>query len=983
LKSSRIRIETVGKREHAPVRAITLFVLVALATALPSTTFGGGCPQPTFSPATVFPVGDFPIDLATGDLNGDGRLDLTVVNLESTFVSVLLNTTAPGASTPAFAPAASITTGDRPTGVAIGDINGDGRSDLAVSNYGGSDVAVLLNSTPPGAAMPTFAAPASYFVDGRPDSVELADINSDGRLDLVLSNPMINQVLVLINQTAPGAAAPAFGLPVVVTVGTYPTTAAPTDLNGDGRPDIVVTNFSSGDLSILINTTPPGSATPSFTTPTAVAGFTNPIAVAPADFNGDGRPDLGIVDQNVGEVTVLINGTSPGSTTPTFVHSPSVVLGDLIVEAAASDVNGDGRADVVVPVFTSSVIAVLINSTAPGAATASFAMPVEVPTSQTPGGISLGDFNGDGAADLATTDSGIDLVAVHLNTCAVACTTMEFSSPTAFAAEDEPLAIATSDFNGDGLEDCVVANGVADTVSIFLSTTAPGAAVPSFSPGVSFAAGDEPASIVPVDINLDGRADLATVNFQSDKISVLMNLTAPGATSPTFDALVELPVGNAPTEIAAADLNGDGRADLVSADFGADTLTVFLNATPPGSASPVFASGVTIASPGAPEAVAATDVNGDGRLDLVTADVSTDTAGVRLNLTTPGSMTPLFGPPTSFAVGNVPASIAAADINGDGRPDLATTSLSDGLVSVLVNTTAPGAATPSFAPSAGLSCPVSQYFVRTCDLNNDGKADLMSTNEKAAGIWVLVNMTPPGSAIPVFAPGQFVSAGGAERAFACTDFNGDGRADIVGVNRAVDTVSVILNNSCAACELVCPDNIAVDASAQQGTEIGAIVNYQLPVATGSCSGAPVTCAPAPGSFFPVGTTTVACATSAAGLGTPSCSFTVTVRSAFSLCVADDASGDVISIVADRASPLYRLWQLRVASTGQVLEGRAERLVFTPGRSLVASDHDSRLVRMDLTVNFGARTATATVVDLVSGRRFIIRDRNIANDPPCS
>jgi hypothetical protein len=115
----------------------------------------------------------------------------------------------------------------------------------------------------------------------------------------------------------------------------------------------------------------------------------------------------------------------------------------------------------------------------------------------------------------------------------------------------------------------------------------------------------------------------------------------------------------------------------------------------------------------------------------------------------------------------------------------------------------------------------------------------------------------------------------------------------------------------------------------------------------------------------------------------SCQFTITVGSPFNACCVDDATGNTISIVADPASPLYGFWQFRVAATGQVLQGLAESVSYIPGHSLTAYDRDSPRVRMDIQINYGAGTCTATVLDYAAGGvRYVVRDRDITNNPPC-
>src|SRR5262249_30256523 len=120
----------------------------------------------SFAPQQTFATGTNPISVALGDVNGDGRPDLLVANFQSNSVSVLLNTTAAGASAPSFAPQQPFATGTSPFSVALGDVNGDGRPDLLVANNGDSTVSVLLNTTAPGATTPSFAPQQTFAADG-------------------------------------------------------------------------------------------------------------------------------------------------------------------------------------------------------------------------------------------------------------------------------------------------------------------------------------------------------------------------------------------------------------------------------------------------------------------------------------------------------------------------------------------------------------------------------------------------------------------------------------------------------------------------------------------------------------------------------------------------------------------------------------------------------------------------------------------------
>src|SRR5207249_4271662 len=142
--------------------------------------------------------------------NLDGKLDLAVANSNSNTVSVLLNTTAPGAATPSFAAKQDFATGTTPRSITEGDLNGDGELDLAVANANSNTVSVLLNTSGLGAATSIFATKQDFVTGTTPLSVTVGDLNVDGKLDLAIANNNSSTVSVLLNTSAPGAATPSF-----------------------------------------------------------------------------------------------------------------------------------------------------------------------------------------------------------------------------------------------------------------------------------------------------------------------------------------------------------------------------------------------------------------------------------------------------------------------------------------------------------------------------------------------------------------------------------------------------------------------------------------------------------------------------------------------------------------------------------------------------------------------------------------------------
>jgi parallel beta-helix repeat protein len=257
-------------------------------------------------------------------LNGDGRPDLAISNFLSNSVSVLLNTTAPGATTPAYAAQTTFATGSDPQSVSIGDLNGDGRPDLAIANFLSDSVSVLLSTTAPGATAPSFAAQTSFATGTGPLSVSIGDVNGDGRPDLAISNYFSNSVSVLLNTTAPGATTPSYATQTAFTTGTNPYSVSIGDFNGDGKPDLAVANQSPNSVSVLMNaTTPTCNLTVSSATGTtfaAAVGGTTPltsVTIASGPTSLGGNVTTTGSQTYTGAVTLAANSTLTG-TIPTF-----------------------------------------------------------------------------------------------------------------------------------------------------------------------------------------------------------------------------------------------------------------------------------------------------------------------------------------------------------------------------------------------------------------------------------------------------------------------------------------------------------------------------------------------------------------------------------------------------------------------------------------------------------------------------------------
>jgi hypothetical protein len=803
----------------------------SLTFALQLDSAAGIGPPPGFVNQQNFPTGVDPGAISVADINGDGKLDLIVANTRDNTVSVLLNVTGPRDVVPVFAPQQTFATGSAPFSVAIADINGDGKPDLIIVNLSDDTISVLMNTTTPGAAIASFGAQQTLATGVTPYSVTSADLNGDGKPDLIVANLNSKDVSVFLNTTPPQAPLATFSAPQTFSTGSGPQSVATADVNGDGKPDLIVANITDSTIVVLTNMTEPGAMLASFTAPQIVGSGSQVVA---ADLNGDGKPDLMIQNHVDSTILALVNTTAAGSSVPSFAAPQLVATGQAI--GAIIDVNGDGKPDLVALNVTSSPISVLRNTTAPGASVVSFGIPETFASAPLGGILTAADLNGDGKPDLILVtepnDAGLPgSIAVLTNATESAIATTQFSSQQAIPVGESPLAIVSADINGDGKPDLIVTNYMDSTISVLLNITPPGAVAPSFATQQTFVTGLFPDSIAIADVNGDGKLDLVVTNRVDNTVSVLLNTTSPGATIASFAGQKAFPTGQWPQSVAVADLNGDGKLDLIIGNHDDNTISVLLNTTEPGATTPTFAAQQTFVAILASKpdsladfvSIAIADINADGMPDIIISNSSDDTVAVLTNTTPPGASIASFAAPVAFPTGVWPSSVKAADVNDDGRADLLTTNLIDSTVSVLINTTPPGAAIPQFAPRQDFYAALSPTFVTTADVNGDGKVDLIVAC--ADQITVLLNTTGFLRTPAVdFASGLSLPAGDSPAGTTAADLNGDGKLDLVATNYFDNTISVVLNSQYQA---VVPSNPAT------GTIVHGYVNLDQHGLTGS------------------------------------------------------------------------------------------------------------------------------------------------------
>lgn len=683
---------------------------------------GDGAGGFTEAPGSPVPVGQKPCTMTSGDFNGDGKVDLATANCNSNDVTILLGN---GDGTFTQPPGSPFAVGSAPNGIVAGDLNGDGKLDLAIANENDDNVTILL-----GNGDGTFAAAAGspIAVGTTPNAIAIGHFDAGATLDLAVANLGSSDVTILLGN-GNGAFTPAGGSPVAV--GTSPGWIAAGDLNGDGKTDLVTANEGADSISIL-----KGNGDGTFTAAPDITFGTMPaFFVTIDDLNGDGKLDLCVLLTFDYRAAILL-GNGDGTFAP-----PKFYMPDADPETAAvGDFNSDGKKDLVIAHFDIDKISFMYgNGDGSFAALRLFAAGGD----RTLAGV-FADFNGDGKSDLAVVNADTNTMGVLSGDGKGG-----FGATTTYPTGSTPFAIAAADFNGDGKTDLAVANQGDATISFFA-----GNGDGTFAAATTFLAGTSPSAIVAADFNGDGRPDIAVANTASNTVGILL-----GNGNGTFQPPLFVPVGSSPIAIALADFNGDGRIDLATANSASNDVTILL-----GNGNGTFLAAGTVTAGSAPSAIVAVDLNGDGKPDLAAANQTSNDVSILI-----GSGTGTFTAGTSVAVDVDPLSIAVADFDGNGVPDLVTSNKTNDTISVLL-----GAGNGTFTRTDFSTKPTlislsgGTHGVVAGDINGDGHSDVAVLKDLGTpDIWIfLSDCLLPATHFSVVAPPT--SAAGASFAFTVT-----------------------------------------------------------------------------------------------------------------------------------------------------------------------------------------------------------------------
>jgi hypothetical protein len=392
--------------------------------------------------------------------------------------------------------------------------------------------------------------------------------------------------------------------------------------------------------------------------------------------NGDGKPDLicasPIPPGALGGDNTLTIFTNDGS--GGFGFDGKLAAGGAPFSVAAADVNGDGQLDLICPSLAGNggTVMVFTNTIIPGHT--GFSLISSPGVGANPFPVIAVDVNGDGKLDLISANAGDNTLTVLTNDG-----NGFFGSNATLNVGSVPACVVAADVNGDGKPDLICGNWYDGTLTVFTNN---GSGIFGFNATLSAGTGfpnPYPVrvySIAAADVNGAGKPDLIRANYSGFSLTLWTNNGSGG-----FGTNPAQRFGPASISVAVADVNGDGKPDLISADFNSQTLRVWTN-----NGSGIFGSNATLTVNGHPDCVTAADVNGDGKPDLISVNttyVNGSTTGTLTVFTNNGSGT--FGLYATLNVGLYPMCVVAADVNGDGRLDLITANSYDNNLSVFFN----------------------------------------------------------------------------------------------------------------------------------------------------------------------------------------------------------------------------------------------------------------------------------------------------------
>jgi hypothetical protein len=826
----------------------------------------------SFADKTTYATAFGPNHLDLGDLDGDGKPDIAVANGYGNSISVFRNTSTPG--TFSLAPKTDYPAGLSPYGIAIADINADGKPDIVVANSQTNTISVFKNKSTPGNL--SFENKLDIIAGATPYHLSVGDIDGDALPDVVVTNPGTNTITVLRNISVQNS--------ISFSISQFPCGLNPrhvhiADLDNDGKADLAIAPYQAGyAVSILQNTSMPGTI--SFNTPANFGQFNpdpstaGPMCVVAGDINGDGKPDLAVANQTRSRLTLLRNTSNGGSLSFNEAEDYTYLVNNPYT-VSIGDLNGDDRPDVVLGSFFSRKLHIYKNLSGTAIARLDSFAPTNAASGDT---VVIHGKNFTGATEVSfgvktatavtvVNDSTVKAVVADMSQSG----NISISTPQGIASaagfiytgplitsftpqvggKGSPITIKGRNFIGatainfgtapatsftivsDSVLTAIVDTGATGAIKIttprgtaslngFTYTGLP--AIAYFTPGNMASVG---STVTITGANFNPIADSNTVYFGTAKANIsnasisTLTVTVPSGTSSlpvsvttggltgysrlsfrktfpggevgfsdsSFATTLRQTTGSKPTMSCVADFDRDGKPDLaVVHDHYKGDLSIFRNTSVIGTIAfqprQNYPIGTYLSG------VATSDLDGDGKLDLAISSIGSHKLSILKNTSTSGNIS--FDTPLDIDTEFGASWVSIADVDSDGKPDVAVIIPHPGIVYIYKNTSTPG--NISFGTRMSISAPSPQTLTFG-NLNLDDKPELIIACATSSGPHIRIHRNISTTGNMSYEAATEMATGVYPSWVAAQDMNGDGKTDLVLVNNEYRTISLFRNQA--------------------------------------------------------------------------------------------------------------------------------------------------------------------------------------------
>ena len=651
-------------------------------TLLISFNFGDG----TFLPPQLVPVPSLGRGIASGDLNQDGYTDLVVTQDEVSSIAVFLNH---GGFLDEFV---EYSTGEYPTDISIKDLNNDSFLDIAIANLDEWDVEILFN-----AGDGTFPR-VDYPTGTEPRTAAYVDINHDGHGDMLTVNDDSRDVSVLL-----GLPDGSFLPKVDYEMGSRPTNIDVKDFNGDGDLDIATSLYSTSDDELAIRL---GNGDGTFQE-AATFGINGLrcFDLVSEDYDSDGDVDMWVGRSDRAELQLFVNDGQG-----VFTSGVSVELEHDPTSLRLEDLNNDGLKDLIVTHSRTSSLSILFR-----APDSTFSGSLSIAASQYLVGIDVEDVDQNGFLDVVSTRTiGNQFMVLKNNGDET------FSDPVFYSMPSYANSPVFSDLSGDGVAELLIANLHSDLISIYGNN---GAGEFSLIESVHTENDAGPTWVAANDLDGDGLKDLLVLNRWDSSVSKFFANQNGNYVGKT----VRLPLVRSPIDIATADLNQDGIIDLVAVGNSTSSTTNSQASIFYGTGRGFFSPRLDFPLDGSVREVEILDLDGDSDNDIA-APIQGDYLRIFRNDQQAGFSVvdiPLENWPSNFRFG-------MGDLNGDQLPDFLT-ALSGHKNYIQYK----NLGDLNFVQSNAIRIEEGVSKFDVADINGDGHADLAVPDPENDVVWVL------------------------------------------------------------------------------------------------------------------------------------------------------------------------------------------------------------------------------------------------------